>query len=723
MQNYSLTLREVYSCPAAALPAGITLPLGWSLMWHQAETANALSDPNIDVVINTAMTGDGKSLAAYIRPVLGQDRVLGLYPTNELARDQWRQINHYIEQFQPDLAPRLHRLSGPDLELLAEQEGLRKGDAIASRIGNSEILLTNPDLLHYLHQGAYLVPQRENPDKLWGRIDQDFNTFIFDEFHVFQPPQIASVLNTMLLIRATKRRKKFLFLSATPDEQLLEKLHRADFRYRVIDPHQEGKYAFPETAAEVAQLREAGWRQVVRSLDLHFIPLASKPQASELWLKEQGEQILQTFLDRPHSKGAIILNAIATVKRLVPFFQNLFAPHGLTVGENTGLSGQQTKQASLEADLVIGTSTIDVGVDFQINLLWFESADAGNFIQRLGRLGRHGENAQGQGFEGFTAWAFVPQFWVERLFAGENPPLEPGMVCDRPAFHEVIRTTYQQINNFEGYYRDWAILQSLSLCLDLNRKEIKASYGEASDRLKTETQQVFDASLGQAVARVQHWRGEWQAFPGATKGNPIAEEANAFRGSSPLLCGLMDETEATAADRFKTYDLPGILGNLEVEFWSKGGLLVELRQTMEQTGAKIAKGRFNHCFAFFKLKGYRSERLPWHFTYGGTLAERVDLWRVQILTGVGVWQPDSPWVRQLGRALSAQALVCYLLPCSVWEARQRLRLPMHFAIYPISDRTSLHATTPPYAIAIGQAALLLASLNPKGRFERKGGET
>ena len=49
------------------MPDGVVLPDGWtSLAWHQVETFNALSDPEIDVVFNTAMTGDGKSLTAYL---------------------------------------------------------------------------------------------------------------------------------------------------------------------------------------------------------------------------------------------------------------------------------------------------------------------------------------------------------------------------------------------------------------------------------------------------------------------------------------------------------------------------------------------------------------------------------------------------------------------------------------------------------------------------------
>ena len=103
------------------------------------------------------------------------------------------------------------------------------------------------------------------------------------------------------------------------------------------------------------------------------------------------------------------------------FFQEIFPAHGLIVGENTGLSGKSAKDKSLLADLVFGTSTIDVGVDFKINLLIFESSDAGNFIQRLGRLGRHdGYEKDGQQikFKKYTAYALVPNFLCRTFIFG-----------------------------------------------------------------------------------------------------------------------------------------------------------------------------------------------------------------------------------------------------------------------------------------------------------------
>lgn len=721
MSEYRITLKPVYSCLASETPKDVKLPDGWSLSWHQAATLEAIRDPNIDVIFNSAMTGDGKSLAAYLETLQGNISAVGLYPTNELARDQETQIKGYIEQFQPPNEPRVVRLSGQDLEIYAAQEGLKKAAAIASRSGQSEILLTNPDIFHYLHRGAYLNP-KDSPDKLWGGIDKDFDLFIFDEFHVFAAPQIASVINTMLLIRHTNRRKKFLFLSATPNEQLIERLQLAGFRCREINPLQENKYQFPDTQQQCQDLQLQGWRQVSREIILEFVPLSPTSKASETWLKENSDRILAHFQQYPGSKGAIILNSIAAVKRLTPFFRELLQPHGLVVGENTGLSGKEEKERSLQADLVLGTSTIDVGVDFKINFLIFESADAGNFIQRLGRLGRHDDyerHGQKVTFEKFTAYALTPNFLVERLFLGESPPLESDGIYDRPFFHAQISEKYRQINDFRGYYSRWGAVQSVSLCWKLGHPTIKQQYAGSQEAFRTGCQLVFKTSLGKVAGEVKKWGNEWQQLSGK-KGNLIVEDASSFRGSSPLQCGIYDLTEANEADRFKTYDLPGILSNLEIEVMTKEGFMRSLLQTAERTEHPIAKGRFDYCLAFMKLRSYREERLNWKFTYSGNLDAIADAWKVQVLAGIEVWQPENYWIGEINKQLKNQGLVSYVLRRPVAEVRSRLRLPMHFAIYPISDRYSFHDATAPYSIAFGQSALLVDTLTYW--LKSKGGE-
>lgn len=719
MSEYRITLKPVYS-QTVPTPEGLKLPKGWLLSWHQLETWKALQDPNIDVVFNAAMTGDGKSLAAFLDMLQGESCAIALYPTNELARDQENQIKTYIEKFQPWNNPRVFRLNSAELEVYAENEGLKKAGAISTLTSQRDALLTNPDIFHYLHRGAYLVP-KDSPDKLWGKIDKEFDLFIFDEFHVFSAPQIASVINTMLLIRSTNRRKKFLFLSATPDKQLIERLKKAGFRCQTIDPVAQDKYQFPDME-QCHELEAAKWRKVCREINLSFESLEPSSKAAEEWLKKNSKAIVDYFLQHPGSKGAIILNSIAAVKRLVPFFQELLQPYNLTVGENTGLSGKGEKERSLCADLVLGTSTIDVGVDFKINFLIFESSDAGNFIQRLGRLGRHDDykrDGREIKFNKFTAYALVPNFFVERLFAGDSPPLEAQGIYDRIFLHNTIRDKYRQINNFQGYYSRWGAVQSFRLLYNLSDRTIQQQYAQSREKFQAACEDVFGISLRKIAGRVRGWAEEWQQLSGR-KGNPIADEACSFRGSSPLQCGLYDPYETNAGDRFKTYDLPGILSNLEIDLWTKTEFMKSLDKTAQSTKQPIAKGRYAHCLAFMKLKSYREERSNWKFTYPGDLRAIADAWKVQVLTGIEIWQPNNRWVTEINKHLRIKGLVCYVMRRSVHEVRMRLRLPMHFQIYGISDNYSFHDPNPPYAIAFGQSALLLDTL--AYWFKGEGGE-
>src|SRR6266496_6748780 len=82
---------------AQAIPSRVAerLPEGWRLSQHQLETYEALCRDDVDVVINTAMTGDGKSLAAYLPTlVLPDHHAFGMYPTIELSRDQEQQFSN-----------------------------------------------------------------------------------------------------------------------------------------------------------------------------------------------------------------------------------------------------------------------------------------------------------------------------------------------------------------------------------------------------------------------------------------------------------------------------------------------------------------------------------------------------------------------------------------------------------------------------------------------------
>ncbi|MBD2409824.1 type I-D CRISPR-associated helicase Cas3' [Nostoc calcicola FACHB-389] len=688
--DYTITLKPVYS-QTVATPSGLKIPDGWSLSWHQVETFKALQDPNVEVIFNTAMTGDGKSLAAFLSAMTNRTYTLAMYPTNELARDQNKQVQGYKKEFQPKYDPQIHRLTAAILEeyvitgkLPSKLEGLEDISTLY------EILLTNPDLFHYIHNFYYLRGKIDNPDRLFRRIDEKYKLFIYDEFHVFSSPQIASVINTLLLIRHTaNHRKKFLFLSATPNELLQGFLENAGIKPKIINP------AAPEVGAYKFESDDNNqdWRQISQPIKLN-LPSDLEPnlRSSYTWLEENIEKvILKFFQDYPNSKGAIILNSVAAVKKLLPKFKAIFEPRW-QVRENTGLTGETEKsQSVLEADLLLGTSTIDVGVDFRINFLIFEAADAGNFIQRFGRLGRH------KGFEIYQAYALIPNFLVARLFKDESHLLEDGETYERISFNDAIRNSWIFKNDFARYPKRWGGIQSFYIYSILkNDGHMKEKYPDIDKKFGTSIQRALGIKLENMKAQYYRCKGE--------KKDKIIEEARSFRGSSQLDCAIYDLTNSDEpeAERFKMYNLPGILSNFIFELWDE----VSFMKKAENAG--VTTKRFAKALCYLKFKDYREVREDWHFYYPGNIREFAKTGKVQALKDFEICQPHGYGINAISDAVGRRKLVCFISDRDRNYLRATLGLPMHFQAYPLTNEPE--DRSPRYTITFGQDALLLETL-------------
>jgi CRISPR-associated endonuclease/helicase Cas3 len=685
--NFTIYLKPVYS-KTVETPEGINLPPGWQLSWHQAETFRLLGSTDIDVVFNTAMTGDGKSLAAYLKSITVKlFNTIAMYPTNELARDQERQVQEYKAQFQPKYDPQVYRLTGSTLADFVETNKLpSKQQGIIDRVDNSEILLTNPDIFHYIHDFRYVRKGKkasDNPDKLFRKLDDSYKLFIFDEFHIFSSPQIASVLNAMLLIKHTATPRKFLFLSATPSNLLKGFLERSGLRYQEVDPVAAGAYRFSPSD-------EPNWRQISQPIALTF-PDDLQPHArsGHDWIIENMESIiLKFFLDYPGSKGAIILNSIASVYKLLAQLKPLFAQHGLTVLPNTSLTGESERARSIaDADLLIGTSTIDVGVDFKINFLVFEAADAGNFVQRFGRLGRH------QGFMAYQAYALIPNYLVARLFhPTENQParLNHEEEYDRVSFTTSIRESWSFVNQFENYPKRWGAVQSA--CMHMEIRKLKAKYPDAVDGFGQDVEKAFGVKLKHQYANVLRCI--------ETKQQKIIDEARSFRGSSQLDCGIYDATnpDEPERDKFKTYNLPGLLSNFLFEVIEPEDFKNQVRR------AGLPKYRFEDVLCCLRLLDYRDVRENWHFYYAGDVGELARMGKVQILKRLEV----TTGANAISQALYRRGIVCYVSDRSIEELKAKLGLPMQFQAYRLSDRPDDRA--PPYTISFGKSALMLETL-------------
>lgn len=649
------------------------------------------------------MTGDGKSLAGQLPFLVGNGirPLFAMYPTNELIRDQHRQAEQTWQRW-GQWAEGIAELDSSVLDRIMKGGDFRmRGEALLSELRNHEAVLTNPDIFHYIMQLFYRRQGKtgDTPDKIIGPLVARYEQFTFDEFHIFDAPQIVSVLNALLFINemAGSRRRRFLFQSATPDPLLLGYLERAGLIVEIV----QGQYIHSQQAPDPAQ-----WRRILHDSDITF-----SAGSVEAWLDEHlDDTLIPFFLEhRPGAKGAVIVNSVAQAKRVVQRLQRALSPHDLTVGENTGLTSRSLRTASYDCDLLVGTSTVDVGVDFQINFLLFESRDAGSFLQRLGRLGRH-DHYERDGvqhpFHTFQAHAVLPQWTLEALFQGkdkETPPLVDGMETDRESLTRAIEQAFPPCTDFAGYAQAWGALQSARVLQGFGAYVVRGQYEETVQNLAKHYQAAFRVSMNSQFARLRSLTESQR---------PLLNEAVAFRGGSYFDCGVLDLTEE-GADQIKRYNLFALIANGDLGELTEE----EFRQALDRAGIEPGPWERQMPIGYFRLRGFLPERTDFRIgieqDLAGWSAERFGVAiALQGITIEEIGANSIPGLNAINRRLQRQklpALLC-LGQTHPLEWKRRLRLPMLFPLFAFQSRDGLEGT-----VAFGREALLLdTALRHKG---------
>jgi CRISPR-associated endonuclease/helicase Cas3 len=707
-----ITTLPVYSklTDETKLPREIAqrLPKGWQLSEHQVETYKALIDTNVDVVINTAMTGDGKSLAAYLPTLVLRDhRAFGMYPTIELSRDQERQFTDYCTQFGRTI--RRESLWGAKLGERVEQypHFKRRGEALAEMFNNYEVLLTNPDIFNLVMNYRYesgLFSSQELPYSL----ATNFNDFIFDEFHIFSMPQIIAALTAMVFFRCYRgddwERPRFLFSSATTDPTLLDMIIRSGLNAKIIS----GVYTNEPTV---------GYRPVLHPATLNVHQCGEREDA-EQWIAAHLDTIAAHWsqaLD-PRPKGVIIVNSVATARRIVALLQStLTKDHGISVGENSGLVDAMRRAEALHArDIVVGTSTIDVGVDFNISFLIFESTDAGSFLQRLGRLGRVRRNEQP--FAHYEAHALINSKtpWIyEKLIQGlEQHGIREGNAVDRATvLREVVQSAFPTATDFQRYAKRWGAFQAAHVITTLENNDRRKGREGAFDALAQTLRQRY-AAMFKLDTFDNVMKRYWVFAPDdrKKKRDPerwqeckyICDEILGFRGSSPFQVGLWDASIVPPA--FLTYDafslLPSAIYTISsvADYQSASGLPQEavdekLRHTMKGKGERPL---------VLRVERFNAEREMLKLAISGVDVHTLTQ-QVLVLSQFVVIEPRSEELSDFNAVLKRQEVVCYISTIDPGSLRYRLHLPPFFPLYTIVDRRNGRE----YAIAFGKTALLL----------------
>ena len=100
----------------------------------------------------TTPTGSGKTLASYAYTIRHQTPAFGVYPTNELIRDQERALKRWID---PNQEYHLLRVDSAQLDDWQSKLDLQRHSETLEHLLNWEpTILTNPDILFYIGFGA-----------------------------------------------------------------------------------------------------------------------------------------------------------------------------------------------------------------------------------------------------------------------------------------------------------------------------------------------------------------------------------------------------------------------------------------------------------------------------------------------------------------------------------------------------------------------------------------
>jgi CRISPR-associated endonuclease/helicase Cas3 len=375
-------------------------------------------------------------------------------------------------------------------------------------------------------------------------------------------------------------------------------VERAGLKYAII----QGNYVTKATE---------GYRPVLHQVDLHLHKLRERESAED-WLRTHLDELVAVWrlATNRRPKGVIIVNSVVTARRIAQWLAQELARHDITVGENSGLTDLERRRLAMERDLIVGTSTIDVGVDFDINLLIFETSDAGNFLQRLGRLGRvrRGETP----FDTYHAHALLSGRtpWIyARLEQGlkERGIGQEDSVDRHETLAAVVQEAFPVRENFLSYARRWGVLQAAHVIEVLGDPKHGRAYDTLAQSLHERYGRLFN------VPNFKRAKGRyWDVRNKMDGGEHVLDEVLNFRGTSPFQVGLWDATVNPPA--FRPCDLFFVVQSAEFDIVDAETFEAELRQwTGSEAELRLEefkygmKGKDDKLF-YLKVTSFYSER-------------------------------------------------------------------------------------------------------------------
>lgn len=471
-------------------------------------------------------TGTGKTAAAVLPILKYKESAIMVYPTNELIRNQVAGVANIARLeglnpciYNPETTKEefgkadvlLVHIDAAALEKWGREKGWGSKWKVLNRLlkSNKTIIFTNPDILFLIFAIRY---RGEALAALQG-----YRTLVVDEFHLYQGVEFAHALFMVHMARHMGMFERVVLLSATPDPEV-KKILKDFFTPLEIDLSTRSRYVGEEKRTAVHEVEiipcHAGTDPVETAVST-IISLREK-------LIELGKQESEP----DYIPAVVVLNSVVNAIRL----EDRLVEEGFSRDELLivrGLSQRDIRQKRPEHLLVIGTSAIEVGVDFKCDNLVFEAFEAPSFMQRFGRVGRHRpgtayvicpENIR-SGIEGLDTEVARDEFETKVYDWYATPESRPWFINTRGG----LITVYALINNIvskiqEGYQGSLENIEEIKNKLE----DIAEKYAEKfhCERLLAAIRSQFDKA-GQGIKEYRWLK--------------VYQELNTFRTSLPSI--------------------------------------------------------------------------------------------------------------------------------------------------------------------------------------------
>lgn len=402
---------------------------------HQIVARETIRNHDEFFLFVTAPTGSGKTDSWAIPALSGNlGVVIALYPTNALAEDQFKTLSslrdHLGSQTQVEF------VTSKTLGIMRDEAGTRmtRGDVLedllrSMRRSGSGIVVTNPDIFIYAVKDYYYNRYLSSALKSF------VTTIVFDEFHLYDLRQRDLILFILhdLLLSGSAGMRKFIFLSATPEPSLLEKVRD------VVEVQ-------PIVADVFCDRPVVDERLVLPEVDVDF------RHGKRFRTGESIVAHLDDFLEFCEGfRTAVILDSAIEVELVSETLRN---QTDLRICE---VSGFRKDPIGETFDILVGNKAVEVGIDFKgntaIQRLVFSANTVSEFLQRFGRLRNPQPDVR------YKALCYAPAGVVQhfsRYRRMSRQELEDGLrrTMQDPRIFENFRWRYGYLEAWEYIYRN-----------------------------------------------------------------------------------------------------------------------------------------------------------------------------------------------------------------------------------------------------------------------------